>query len=419
MASSISIWRSTSAASRRRSCRILSLFSRALFQTGTAKEDFVSLTQRIGRSTGGVGASRSISMMRDTTSVAAWLFVRGKVVPDKADELLSIITDVLTSAQLDNRERIKQMALEEKAGFESGIAGRGNGIAAGRLGASLNPASWANEQSSGVSYLFFLRELLKEHRQRRWLAQDQGRALRVARSPHRPQFDGAQRHHRSRHLERLPAQARRLRRGPARQSTCRFTTGPLAAPSIEGLTFPGQVNYVAKGANLYTLGYVHTGATSRRAAPPQHHLPLGQGARAGRRLWRLARASIRSRAASSSPRIATPICSQTLDAYDGAAALLREGIGEQDLVRSIIGAIGAIDTYRLPDAKGFTSLMWELTGNTDDNRQQRRDEILGATSADIDALRRRARRSGARPARWSCSAPKRRSRWPTTSAATS
>ena len=53
------------------------------------------------------------------------------------------------------------------------------------------------------------------------------------------------------------------------------------------------------------------------------------------------------------------------------------------MVRSIIGAIGAIDTYRLPDAKGFTSLMWELTGNTDENRQQRRDEILGASVADI------------------------------------
>ena len=58
-------------------------------------------------------------------------------------------------------------------------------------------------------------------------------------------------------------------------------------------------------------------------------------------------------------------------------------MGEQDLVRSIIGAIGAIDTYRLPDAKGFISLMWELTGNTDENRQQRRDEVLNATAADF------------------------------------
>ena len=44
-------------------------------------------------------------------------------------------------ARLDNRERIKQMALEEKAGFESGLANRGNGIAAGRLSAALNPAA--------------------------------------------------------------------------------------------------------------------------------------------------------------------------------------------------------------------------------------------------------------------------------------
>ena len=59
------------------------------------------------------------------------------------------------------------------------------------------------------------------------------------------------------------------------------------------------------------------------------------------------------------------------------------GVGEQELVRSIIGAIGAIDTYRLPDAKGFISLMWELTGDTDENRQQRRDEVLGASAADF------------------------------------
>jgi Zn-dependent M16 (insulinase) family peptidase len=74
---------------------------------------------------------------------------------------------------------------------------------------------------------------------------------------------------------------------------------------------------------------------------------------------------------------------QTIDAYDQAATFLKEGVGEQDLVRSIIGAIGSIDTYRLPDAKGFTSLMWELSGNTDENRQQRRDEVLGATAADF------------------------------------
>ncbi|MBN9346855.1 MAG: insulinase family protein [Devosia sp.] len=359
----------------------LSLFSRALFQTGTAREDFVSLTQRIGRSTGGVGASRSISMMRDTASVAAWLFIRGKAVPDKADELLAIITDVLTSANLDNRERIKQMALEEKAGFESGIAGRGNGIAAGRLGASLNPASWANEQSSGVSYLFFLRELLKGiDNEEGWLRikaalyairdlviDRQSMVLNVTSdaglwNAFRPKLEGF--------VAALPA------------SDAAPRLWLPSTPVNEGLTFPGQVNYVAKGANLYTLGYEHTGATA--VALRQLNTTY---------LWDKVRVQGGAYGGSASfdpfsggfvfTSYRDPNLLETLAAYDGAAQWLKQGIGEQDLVRSIIGAIGAIDTYRLPDAKGFTSLMWELTGNTDENRQVRREQILDATTTDV------------------------------------
>ena len=359
----------------------LSLFSRALFQTGTAKEDFVSLTQRIGRSTGGVGASRSISMMRDSANVAAWLFVRGKVVPDQADELFAIISDVLTSARLDNRERIQQMALEEKAGFESSLAGRGNGIAAGRLGASLNPASWANEQSGGIAYLFFLRQLIKDiGTEDGWLRIKAGlyalRDVLIDRNSmvinvtteaglwnaFRPKLEGF--------VSGLP-----VLNAPQRKWN--------VAPAIdEGLTFPAQVNYVAKGANLYELGYVHTGATM----VAMRHLNTTY-------MWDKVRVQGGAYGGGSGfdphsggfvfTSYRDPNLLATLDAYDGAAAYLREGIGEQDLVRSIIGAIGTIDTYRLPDAKGFTSLMWELTGNTEENRQQRREEILGASSADV------------------------------------
>ena len=359
----------------------LSLFSRGLFQTGTGREDFVALTQRIGRSTGGVGASRSISMMRDTKNVAAWLFVRGKVVPDKADELFGIISDVLTSAKLDNRERIKQMALEEKAGFESGLAGRGNGIAAGRLGAALNPASWANEQSGGIAYLFFLRQLIKDiDTDDGWLRIKAAlfalRDVLIDRNSmvvnvttetglwnaFAPKLEGF--------VAALPVAGASLHNWNA-------------DPAIdEGLTFPAQVNYVAKGANLYTLGYEHTGATTVAL----RHLNTTY-------LWDKVRVQGGAYGGGSGfdpfsggfvfTSYRDPNLLQTLEVYDGAADFLREGVGEQDMVRSIIGAIGAIDPYRLPDAKGFTSLMWELSGNTDENRQLRREEVLGATPADI------------------------------------
>jgi len=357
----------------------LSIFSRALFQTGTAKEDFVSLTQRIGRSTGGVGASRSISLMRDTKTTSAWLFVRGKAVPDKAPELLAIITDVLTSARLDNRERIKQMLLEEKAGFESSLAGRGSGLAASRLSAALNAPAWANEASGGIEYLFFLRDLIKRV-DSDWPSVEKAlvqlrdvlidRASMVVNvtaddaiwQKFRPQLEAF--------VASLPLAAG----APL--------DWPVAAPKSEGLTFPAQVNYVAKGGDLYPLGYVHSGATSVAL----RHLNTTY-------MWDRVRVQGGAYGGSAGfdphsgvfmfTSYRDPNLLPTLAAYDGAAAFLGEGVGEQDLVRSIIGAIGTIDTYRLPDAKGFTSLMWELTGSTEESRQQRRDEVLGATAKDF------------------------------------
>ena len=110
---------------------------------------------------------------------------------------------------------------------------------------------------------------------------------------------------------------------------------------------------------------------------------------------------------------------ETLANYDGAAAFLRQPIGDQDLTRSIIGVIGTIDAYRLPDAKGFTSLLWELMGDTDEARQERREQVLGASR---QGLRRRwpmASMRCARTARSWCSAPRRRSTQPMPSAARS
>jgi len=50
---------------------------------------------------------------------------------------------------------------------------------------------------------------------------------------------------------------------------------------------------------------------------------------------------------------------------------------------SIIGVIGQIDAHMLPDAKGWASMQRHLLGETDALRQQLRQQILGATNADL------------------------------------
>lgn len=362
----------------------LPLFTRALTQTGTGSEDFVSLTQRIGRTTGGIGASRWNATRRDGVGTAAWMFLRGKATPDHVGDMLSIMRDVLTDARLDNRERIRQMVLESKAGFESSLAGMGNGIVSMRVRAGFNEADWLNEKLGGVSHYFFLKDLAAQI-DGNWpavqAALEEIRALLVGRNGMIVNVTAdsfaiaALKPELAAFIAGLPAGA-----GPSAEGW-----GFEPGSQSEGLTFPGQVNYVAKGANLKALGFEPTGGT----AVAIKHLNTTY-------LWDKVRVQGGAYGGSSGldPFAGTfaftsyrdPNLVDTLDVYDKASAFLRDGVGEQDLVRSVIGVIGSVDTYRLPDAKGFTSLVWELSGDSEDARQKRRDEILGASNRDFKAL---------------------------------
>ncbi len=362
---------------------LLPIFSRALTQTGTGREDFVSLSQRIGRSTGGVGASRFNSTRRDGAGTAAWLFLRGKAVPANAEELLAILTDVITDARLDNRERIKQMALESKAGFESALAGMGNSIASMRLRAQFNESDWINEQAGGVSQYVFIKELIGRI-ESDWpgveadLRSIRDIVLNRSRMVANVTADGET-------LAAFVPQLGTFLGGLPASGAAGGTWGFAPHRQSEGLTFPGRVNYVGKGGDLYAQGVTKSAAL----AVAVKHLnttymwdkirvqggAYGGGASLDPNSGLFAYTSYRD-----------PNLLETLDNYDRAPAFLREPIGEQALTRSIIGVIGAIDTYRLPDAKGFTSLIWELTGDTEQSRQERREQVLGASQADFTAL---------------------------------
>jgi Zn-dependent M16 (insulinase) family peptidase len=74
----------------------------------------------------------------------------------------------------------------------------------------------------------------------------------------------------------------------------------------------------------------------------------------------------------------------TLDIYDRTADFLKQAdLNDAELTRNIIGTIGDIDTYRLPDAKGFASMQRHLAGDSDEARQKMREEVLATTAADV------------------------------------
>ncbi len=72
----------------------------------------------------------------------------------------------------------------------------------------------------------------------------------------------------------------------------------------------------------------------------------------------------------------------TLDIFGRTAEhLAAVSLSRRELDSAIIGAMGEVDAYMLPDAKGAAAFARALSGDTPELRQKMREEIL-ATTAD-------------------------------------
>ena len=362
----------------------VSLFGRALLQMGTEKEDFVKLSQRISRKTGGVHPASFTSVIKNSNNTAAWLFLRGKVMQNQLDELLSIIKDILLSPRLDNRERFRQMVLEEKARYEQGLVPSGHQIVNTRLRSHFSEAGWLGEQMSGISYLFFLRQLAEDV-DKDWPAVQTALEEMLQILVNRKSMivnvttdDNGWSHAEPRvrgFLDELPA---------APSNTEEWS--PRYFDDFEGMTIPAQINYVGKGANLYELGYkfhgsVHVISKYLRTTWLWERVRVQGGAYGAFCLFN----SLSGVLTFLSYR--DPNLVKTLEAFDKTTEFLRNiDLSREELAKGIIGAIGDIDAYMLPDAKGYTSMLRYLNGTNDEDRQRMRDEVLSTTADDFRAF---------------------------------
>ncbi len=366
------------------------LYGRALLEMGTEKEDFVKLSQRIGRSTGGIRTTTYTSMIQENDQPTAWLFLRGKSTVQQAPELLDILRDVLLTVQLDNRDRFRQIVLEEKAGQEQQLLPMGHRVVNGRLRSNFNLADWASEQINGISYLFFLRQLAED------LDKDWPKVLEKLDSVHNYLLNResiifnvtldetswqAVKPELGELLKDLPAKPNYSVEWKPESLNNADGNG-----KYEGLTIPAQVNYVGKGANLYRQGYAYNGSVQviinyLRATWFWEKIRVQGGAYGGfcafdHRSGVLTFLSYRD-----------PNLLNTLNIYDQTGQFLRQlNLSQEELTKSIIGAIGEMDAHQLPDAKGYSSMQRYLAGDSDEKRQQRRDKIFATTVDDFHAF---------------------------------
>ncbi len=360
------------------------LFGQSLVKIGTETEDFATLSRRIGRKTGGISPTTLTLAKISAPQAAARLVLRGKATVSHADDLIDILRDILLTVKLDNQDRFRQMVLEAKARKETSLIPGGHGVVHTRLGAQFDEAGWVSEQMGGIEQLFFLRKLA-EQVDRDWpsvLAQlERLRESLISRDAllANATLDGGDWPAFRPKLERLVTALPSTGLEPAAWT-------PEPPPAFEGLTIPARVNYVAKGSPLYDLGYELDGSILAivnylRTTWLWERVRVQGGAYGGfctfdRHSGLFSYLSYRD-----------PNLLGTIENYDRTAQFLHDlDLSEDELLKSVIGAVGQLDSYQLPDAKGYTSLARYLIGESAARRQQMRDELLAAAAADFHAF---------------------------------
>ena len=364
---------------------LLPLFPRCLTDAGTARRDFTELGAHMAAKTGGVGADMVLTTHREGRGAVRYLGVMGKAVQDKIPDLFDIFREILLEPLRESDvllERMGQMLLEDKARLEHGLVAAGHAAVGLRLRAHFTELGRLAERTSGLSYLQEVRRLLERlERDPQSLLADLETLRKhvVARPGALLDVTGE-----SAALHRVEEEGARLLRSlPDARTGEPVAVQPLDLPDAEAFFAPAQVNYVGKAANLIDLGYPYRGAMSvvlrsLRMGYLWERVRVRGGAYGAmctldRLGGNLVLASYRD-----------PNVEETLRAYDELPAFLRANAPDADqLERAIVGAIGDLDAYLLPDARGAQALSRYLSGDTEELRQRMREEILATTARDF------------------------------------
>lgn len=360
---------------------LLPLLGRALTEMGTTELDFIGLNMAIAGKTGGLDAGPAFYTSRASRQPLARFAVSGKAAPDKLPDLFSLMEQVIRNADFDQQDRFLRMVLEEKARLEHSLVPAGHTFVSSRLRSFQSATGMMEEATGGIAYLFFLR-ILAERAAKDWPSVradlDSLRAAIFARQTLTWNITAEEAQKRTLLAQTAALSAKLPSSGPGKSSDA---IAAATLPAREALILPSQVNYVGMGGNLYDAGYAYHGSV---------HVILKQ-LRTGW-LWEKVRvqggaygafcAFDRLAGAFVLASYRDPNVRNTIDIFSRTANHLQNlSLSRRELDAAIIGAMGEIDAYLLPDAKGMAAFSRDLVGDTKELRQKMREEVL-ATNAD-------------------------------------
>ncbi len=362
----------------------LSLFCSAIMEMGTRRRDYVEISERIARLTGGIRPKLLIQRSFNKGSDDAfYLFLKGKVLARKFGDLIDILKEIITEAIFDDRDRFLQILLKHKANREQKLIPEGHRMALHRIRAHFGTPERVKELLSGISQYMLLKEWSEGFNERAWNTfRDSLYALREALFCKNGTVVNV-----ICDEEEIPRAVGILQDfvGTIPDSQRTDSKANWNFPELfpyEAFGVPAQVHYVGRG------GIVDFGDLADAPgwfSVVLHHLRTSwlwdrirvQGGAYGAHCFFDRASKILVMTSYRDPHLV-----ETEEVFNQTGDFLRKiTLTEDELVKSIIGTYGKLDPPMLPDDLGYTAMIRHLIGETDAMRKTLREEILN-TSGD-------------------------------------
>lgn len=374
--------------------QLLPLFSRAVRGSGLPGVPYYETAQRLSLHTGGFGATLSAdTAVTPKGSVEGRLIFRVKMLEANLEPAIELVRDLLCRADFRNFDRLQTLILEMRNDLKASLVPGGSHYAALRAAARLSPSSAIEERWNGVSQFLWLDRLISRVAEGKAGLDDLAASLEALRASLFDQSlltvnvtcpqSAAERSIQAA-ADLVAAFAdRRISQAEHRGSADLPAVDPLPRANAETLVGAMNVSFVAHEFPASPFG----SRENAHEAALAHFLTTGF-------LWeriRMAGGAYGAVAVSNGldslfgfSSYRDPNTVRSLNSFREALQFASRYEPEaEEFEKIVLAAAGKEDRPLAPGEKSFVALKRKLLGIADEQRQARRDALIGCTPVEL------------------------------------
>ena len=362
----------------------LGLLRSVLCFVDTESYSFLELNNVINIHSGGI--SSGLTVYADSKEQGVYhnrYEFRIKMLEDKVEESLGILKEILLTSKIEDIKRLTEIIAQTKSRLQSVLSSAGHVVSATRSLAYASKYGFIQDATTGIAYYDEICKMDKQMKEqpelvitrlRKVMQQVLGQErLLVSFTAEKECYERA-----------VPAIQRFVQALPKGTKAGEMPDYILGQRN-EGFTDASAIQYVSRSGNFVKHGFQYTGALNILKMILSYDY-----------LWNNVRVKGGAYGCGSSflrtgdtyfASFRDPNLGKTNEVYEKMPEYIRNfHADEREMTKYIIGTLGAMDAPLYPEGKGQRAITAYMKKLSLEELQAERDEILGATDADIRAL---------------------------------